>query len=67
MGKFFEIRKLDGAITNIIVWDGIANFGQNLSTHEYVDFMDAPQNANRQWTFLNGEWIAPPPSEEVTE
>jgi len=67
MGNYLEIRKSDGVVTNIIVWDGIADFGQNLSTHQYVSSTDAPQGVTWHWLFLNGEWIAPPVVEQTEE
>lgn len=54
---------LDELVTDIILWDGTTEYepgGEHL-------LLPAPDDVAVGWSYVNGEWVAPAPSEPIPE
>jgi hypothetical protein len=59
--KFALVRVADGTVVNTCVWDGHTLWSDDLAEAEAIE---CPDHVSPQWSFLNGEWLAPPEQPE---
>ena len=58
------VRESDGAVVNVCVWDGVSAWTDNLPG---VIGIACPDSVGPGHSYLMGEWVAPPPVEQVDE
>lgn len=59
--KYAVIR--DGKVVNVILWDGKTEYDPG----EGVELVELPAGAGIGWSYVKGEFAAPPPPPEVIE
>lgn len=50
----YAVVSADGTVENVILWDGQAPFEPG------GDAIECPEIVSVGWTYLDGEWVAPP-------
>jgi hypothetical protein len=62
MSNYLTVRD-DGLVTNVIVWDGVTPYqpdGTLLPTDDNPGVWVG-------WRFVDGEWVAPPEPDDLTD
>ena len=55
--RYAIVREADGFVVNVTVWDGITPWND---LADGLAAMECPAQVCPGWSFIDGEWIAPP-------
>jgi hypothetical protein len=62
--RFAIVREADGFAVNVTVWDGITPWNHLPAGHVA---MECPAQVSPGWSYIDGEWVEPPPAPPPTD